>query len=302
MRSEQLEYVVAIARLGSFRRAAEELHVSQPALSTTVRNLERELGVDLLERGRSGAQLSEEGRELLPHLTSAIDAIDRLRRAADERHHVSRMVRLATVNAGTVPLLTTVVGGFRQQHPTTQVEVVGAQEAAIDDGLREGRYDLGLITCLDGDDMPSEFETTPLLRGRAVVCLRADSPLAELDAVGVDELASEPMILMRSGYLMHRYVHRVFGDRTPTVSYTTDGAEMGKLMAAEGLGATVLPDFSVIGDPLVRRGAVTWRPIAGDDTEVQLAIRRRRSGVHPRAVRDLHALFREHAAAFEAAA
>ena len=54
---------------------------------------------------------------------------------------------------------------------------------------------------------------------------------------------------------MHRYVHRLLDGRAPSFSYSTDGAEMGKLMVAEGLGATVLPDFSVIGDPLeqVRR-------------------------------------------------
>jgi DNA-binding transcriptional LysR family regulator len=301
MRSEQLEYVAAITRLGSFRRAAEELHISQPALSTTVRNLERELGVDILERGRSGAQVSDEGRELLPHIIGVIDAVDRLRQVADNQHRVSRMVRLGTVNAGTVPLLTSVVAQFRQAHPITQVEVIGAQEVAIDSALREGSFDLGLVTCLAGDDMPPEFDTTLLLRGRAVVCLRSDSPLAELEAVSVGELLSEPMILMRTGYLMHRYVHRLLGGQTPAVSYSTDGAEMGKLMVAEGLGATVLPDFSVIGDPLVRRGAITWRPLAGDDTEVQLVIRRRPSDVHPRAARDLHRLFVEQAAASSAA-
>jgi DNA-binding transcriptional LysR family regulator len=291
MRSEQLEYIAAIARHGSFRRAAEELHISQPALSATVRNLERELGVAILERGRSGAQVSEEGRELLPHIIGVIDAVDRLRQAADSRHQISRMVRLATVNAGTVPLLTTAVADFRELHPRTQVEIVGAQEAAIDAGLREGSFDLGMVTCLAGDDMPPELETTRLLRGRAVVCMRTDSPLAAAAEVRVDELLSEPMILMRAGYLMHRYVHRLLQGELPAISYTTDGAEMGKLMAAEGLGAVVLPDFSVIGDPLVRTGLITWRPLVDDHTAVELAIRRRRSGVHPRAVRDLYEVF-----------
>ena len=69
MRTEQLEYVAAVARLGSFRRAAEELHISQPALSETVRNLERELGVDIFERDRSGASLSADGRDLLSHVS-----------------------------------------------------------------------------------------------------------------------------------------------------------------------------------------------------------------------------------------
>jgi DNA-binding transcriptional LysR family regulator len=302
MRSEQLEYVAAIARLGSFRRAAEELHISQPALSTTVRNLERELGVTILERGRSGAQLSAQGRELLPLITRSIDAIDRLRRAADDRHAVSRMVRLGTVNAATVPLLTTTIGAFRELHPTTQVEVVGAQEAVIDSALREGGFDLGIITYLAGDDMPPELETTQLLSGRPIVCLRADSPLAALTEVTVPQLLSEPMVLMRSGYLMHRFVHRLLDGREPEVSYTTDGGEMGKLMVAEGLGVTVLPDFSVIGDPLQREGVITWRPLAGEQPEVRLGIRRRRSDVHPHAAHDLHRLFLSGAAAHVAAA
>ena len=55
---------------------------------------------------------------------------------------------------------------------------------------------------------------------------------------------------MRAGYLMHRYLHRLLGERAPQVAYSTDGAEMGKLMVAEGLGVTLLPEFSVLGDPL----------------------------------------------------
>jgi DNA-binding transcriptional LysR family regulator len=73
MRIEQLECLAEVARLGSFRRAAEELHISQPALSGSVRGLERELGIDLLERGRQGATVSDAGRELLPHILSVLD-------------------------------------------------------------------------------------------------------------------------------------------------------------------------------------------------------------------------------------
>jgi len=301
MRPEQLEYVAAIARLGSFRRAAEELHISQPALSETVRNLERELGVDLLDRHRSGARVSEEGRELLPHIVNVLDAVDVLRRAADDRHHISRIVRVGTVNAGTVRLLTPTIREFRETHPSTQVEVVGAQEAQIHRALREGSFELGLLTCLADDDMPPEFETTRLLSGRAVVVVRPDSRLAELDAIGVDDLLSVPLILMRSGYLMHRLLHRLLDGRTPSVSYSTDGGEMGKLMVAEGLGATVLPDFSLIGDPLERGGQITWRPLRDDDTEVWLVVRRTRSGSHPRSARALHSMFLERARTLEPA-
>jgi DNA-binding transcriptional LysR family regulator len=301
MRVEQLEYVAAIARLGSFRRAAQELHISQPALSSTVRNLEQELGVTILERGRSGAQVSDEGRELLPRILEVIDAVDRLRETADDQHRSSRVIRVATVNAGTVPVLTPAVARFRGLHPDTRVELVGAQEAEIHSGLLEGRFDLGLITSLSGDDPHPELETVTLVRGHPVVCIRTDSPLAPLTAVSVSRLLAEPMVLMRSGYLMHRYVHRLLRGQDLAVSYTADGGEMGKLMVAEGLGVTVLPDFSVTDDPLVRAGVITWRPLADDTTEVQLVLQRRRSAVHPVATRDLQRLFIERAGDYELA-
>ncbi|MET8614943.1 LysR family transcriptional regulator [Streptomyces misionensis] len=291
MRTEQLEYIAAVTRLGSLRLAAEELRLSQPALSETVRNLERELGVVLLERKRSGATMSAEGRELLPHIVGVLEAVDRLRAAAGEQHRVSRMVRVATVNAATVPLLVPVVRAFRAAHRLTQVEVVTAQQTEIHRALTEGGFDLGLVNHLEGDDMPAALESTQLLHGRPVVCVRPDSPLASHPEVTVDDLLSQPLIAMRSGYVMHRYVHRLLNGRTPSFSYSTDGAEMGKLMVAEGLGATVLPDFSVVGDPLERLGHITYRPLAGAGTRVLLMLQLRRAASVPRAARALREEF-----------
>jgi len=288
VRTEQLEYIAAVTRLGSLRRAAEELRLSQPALSETVRNLERELGIDLLERKRSGATMSAEGRELLPHIGHVLEAVDRLRAAAGEQHRISRMVRVGTVNAATVPLLVPAVRDFRAVHPVTQVEVVGAQQTEIHRALSEGGFDLGLVNHLDGDDVPAGIESTQLLHGRPVVCVRPDSPLASRPTVTVDDLLAEPLIAMRSGYVMHRFVHRLLDGRAPSFSYSTDGAEMGKLMVAEGLGATVLPDFSVAGDPLERLGTITYRPIADDTTRVLLMLQRRKAESVPRAAQDLY--------------
>ncbi|MPY59014.1 LysR family transcriptional regulator substrate-binding protein [Streptomyces spongiae] len=222
-----------------------------------------------------------------------LDAVDRLRGAAGEQHRISRMVRVGTVNAATVPLLIPAVQEFRAAHPLTQVEVVGAQQSEIHRALTEGGFDLGLVNQLDGDDVPADFESAQLLCGRPVLCLRPDSPLASRAVVSVADLldGDEALIAMRSGYVMHRYVHRLLEGHAPSFSYSTDGAEMGKLMVAEGLGVTVLPDFSVIGDPLERRGAITHRPLTDDTTRVLLMLQRRRSDSVPRAAHDLHEAF-----------
>jgi DNA-binding transcriptional LysR family regulator len=291
VRIEQLEYIAAVARLGSFRRAAEALHISQPALSESVRSLERELGADLLERGRHGARVSRAGRDLLPRIFAVLDSVDRLRQAAGELHHSARLVRIGTVSTATAPLLAPAIREFREANRGTEVEVVGAQQADIHRAILEGSFDLGLVNYLEGDDRPPELETTTLLRGRAAVCMRPDSPLAARDAVCTADLRSVPLIGMRSGYLMHRYVHRLLADEIPRFSYSTDGAEMGKLMVAEGLGVTVLPEFSLIGDPLELSGVITWRPLADDATEVQLAIQRLRSGSPARAAGEMYRIF-----------
>jgi DNA-binding transcriptional LysR family regulator len=291
VRVEQLEYIAAVARLGSFRRAAEAVHISQPTLSESVRALERELGVSILERGRQGARVSEHGRELLPYILTVLDSVDRLRTAADEQHQSRRVVRVGTVNAATMPLVVPTIREFHETHQSTQVEVIGGLHADIERALLEGSSDLGLVNYLEGDDLPPGLETTPLLSGRPVACMRPDSPLAAADVVRASDLRSAPLIVMRSGYVMRRYLYRLLSDDVPAFSYSTDGAEMGKLMVAEGLGVTVLPDFSVISDPLETSGVITWRPLADDSTKVQLVIQRLRSSVPPQAARDLHHMF-----------
>jgi DNA-binding transcriptional LysR family regulator len=293
MRLEQLEYVTTVARCGSFRRAAELLHLSQPALSEGVRTLERELGVELLERGRSGTKISQEGSELLPLMLTVIDAADHLRQSADGGTRTNRTVQLGTVTAATAPLLSPTIAAFRRTHPETAVEVVTAQQTEIHLALREGKMDLGLVNYLEGEPISEEFETVELLRGHPVVCTSPQSPLAEREAVTVAELLAEPLIAMRPGYVMYRYLERLCGERTPTFSFSADGSELGKHLVAQGLGSALLPDYSVIGDPLETSGAITQRPLADDDTAVVLVVQRRRSRSPTRAARDLHRLFLE---------
>jgi len=127
--------------------------------------------------------------------------------------------------------------------------------------------------------------------------MRPDSPLARRAAVRVSDLRAAPLIVMRAGYLMHRFVHRLLHEEVPPFSCSADGSEMGKLMVAEGLGVTVLPDFSVIATRWSAAATITWRPLAGDQTQVRLVLLRPRSGSPPRAVQDLHQIFVDRARA-----
>lgn len=295
MRIEQLEYLAAVTQHGSLRRAGEQLHLSQPALSEAISKLERELGVTLLDRRRSGARISRQGRDLLHNMVEVLEAVDRLKVAAGDQIASSRLVRVGTVNAATSTLLAPAIRAFQDRVPGGSVELLTVQQAEIHQSLVEGSLDLGLVNVLHGDDMPPDVVGTDLLHGRPVVVLPAGHALTAYDEVTVAQLRAERFVAMRAGYLMHRFVHRLFGTDLPATCHTTDGAEMGKLMVAEGLGVTVLPDYSVVGDPLERAGLITTRPIAHDATPVTLVLQHRQGGHVPAAVRELHAALVAHA-------
>ena len=301
MRIEQLEYLAAVTQHGSLRRASERLHLSQPALSESVTKLERELKVTLLDRRRTGAKISTEGRELLPYMEEVLAAVDRLRSAAGDQRSDGRLVRLGTVHAATATLIVPAMRAFQANRPAAKVEVVTLQQAQIDEALAEGTLDLGLVNMLDGDEAPTGLVGTDLLHGGPVAVLPADHPLAALPQVTIDDLRRHRFVMMGAGYLMHRYLHRVFGAELPRVSQSTDGAEMAKALVAEGLGVTVLPDYSVVGDPMHRAGLIVTRPIAGDPTLVTLVVRQRTSLPVSLQVAELHAALVARAGEYRAA-
>ncbi|GIF20538.1 DNA-binding transcriptional LysR family regulator [Actinoplanes tereljensis] len=282
MRIEQLEYLAAVTRFGSLRRASERLHISQPAISEAIRKLERELGVTLLDRHRSGARISLAGRELLQPIVDVLESVERLKAAAGDQLATRRLLRIGTVNAGTATLVLPAVKAFQEANSRAAVEVRNLQQDEIHVALAEGTLDLGLVNLLDGDDAPPDFEVTPLLAGRPAAVLPAGHPLAAKAEVTAADLRAERFVAMRSGYLMYRFAHRLFGSDLPASWHSTDGAEMGKMMVAEGIGLTVLPDYSVRGDPLEQAGLIVTRPLAGDDTVVTMvALHRRQARVPP---------------------
>lgn len=296
MRIEQLEFFAAITQYGSLRRAAEHLHVSQSALSESITKLERELGVTLLDRHRAGVRISLAGRELLQPIMEVLESVNRLRSTAGDQLTVRRVLRVGTVNAGTASLVLPAVRSLQQRHPGSTVEIRNQQQDEIQVGLSEGTLDLGLVNLLAGDDVPPDLEAVPLVDGHTVAVLPATHRLARQASVTVDDLRGERFVAMRAGYLMHRYAHRLFGSDLPPDWHSTDGAEMGKLMVAEGIGLTVLPDYSVLGDPLERAGLIVARPLAGDPVGVTMVALYRRQARVPAIVRDLLTLLLERAA------
>ena len=120
-----------------------------------------------------------------------LDAVERLRAAAGRQRGDNGAVRVGTVHAATATLLGPAVRVFREQHPSTSVDVVTLHRARIDEALVEGSLDLSLVNVLDGDALPAGLDGVDLLQGHPVVVLPAGHPLATSDdAVTTDSCAA----------------------------------------------------------------------------------------------------------------
>jgi DNA-binding transcriptional LysR family regulator len=142
----QLEVFLAVARAGSFRRAAERVHLSQPALSQHVSALEQTLGARLLDRKGRAVSLTEAGQILQDHALRVFAALTGAREAIAELGGVSR--GSLVVGASTTPgiyLLPAVIGGFEREHPHVAVHLEIANSRVIEERIRVNELDLAVV-------------------------------------------------------------------------------------------------------------------------------------------------------------
>jgi DNA-binding transcriptional LysR family regulator len=189
----RLRYFLAVAEERNFTRAAERLHVAQPALSRQVRTLERELGVELLRRTTHDVELTEAGRELASRGAAVVAAADELwaRARSFGAGEVGRVVVGYGTSVGyeTAPRLLAEVG---ERLPGLEVVTRVLPLAAIVDGVREGSVDAGIVRC---PPAVAGLRVQVVRREPQGVLMQRDHALASREAVALAALASEPVLL-----------------------------------------------------------------------------------------------------------
>ena len=186
MEVRQLRYFVAVAEELHFGRAAERLHVAQPAVSQQVGRLERELGVRLLERTSRRVVLTGDGRRLLDEARAALSAVDRVRAvAADLAAGRAGVLRVGTT-PGAGPRLSRAVARMRVDVPDLAVALVDGTVAAHVAALRAGELDIALVR---GPVSARDLQAREVWREPMQVMLPAAHPAAAGPTVPITALA-----------------------------------------------------------------------------------------------------------------
>ncbi|OWJ82241.1 LysR substrate-binding domain-containing protein [Haematobacter missouriensis] len=256
----QLRTVLHVAELGSLSRAAERLHIAQPALSRQVRLLEQELGTRLFSRHGRGMQLTEAGQELILHarqIMRELEAIRSLPFGGDDaplRGEASIGMPPTVAAILAIPL----ARAFRRAHPQARLRIVSAYSAFLMDWLRRGDLDIAILY----ETQPLRWlRASPLLEEELFLVGPADSGLDQSVPVAARQLAELPMILSGSRHGMRETVERLVQTAgvAPNVVLEADSLSVLKEMVQSGLGYTVLPASPIRED--IGRGSLRIAPL-----------------------------------------
>ena len=144
---EELKHFLLIAEHGTFTEAAKRAHLSQPALSASIRRLEDDVDAKLLDRGRHGAKVTEAGRALLPHARAALAALEEGRRSVREVEGLEvGEVRIGAGATVTTYLLPKILSRFRKQHRGIKFRLREGYALDINAEVEAGNLDLGIVS------------------------------------------------------------------------------------------------------------------------------------------------------------
>ncbi len=244
----QLKVFVEIVRQGNFTRAAERLHIAQPAVSMTIRKLEEELDLVLLNRQEKQVTLTAEGETLLKH---ALRILDNVAVATTEMAELKELVR-GEVRIGIPPMMSAyyfprIIGVFRTRYPELRLSVNGEGAGRIQSMITRGELDMGVVA---NPDKVEGIAYQHFLREEIVACVPTGHPFAGLDSINMKDFLQQPLILFKEGYHMRELIDELLAREQlqPNIVFETNLFTLVRNLIKQHLGISTFLRMAVSHD------------------------------------------------------
>ncbi len=258
----QLEYFVAISRFGSFRRAAEELDISQPTITAQLAQMEKTLSVVLFERGRGGATLTPAGRRLLPIARRILEELDNLMATAGVASSGAAVYRLGVKSTLGPYILPRILPAVHARYRDLKLYVREEPPSRLEASLESGEFDL-VLTALPTNS--GELDGEQLLREDIKLVLPADHPLARKEVLRGSDLAGAQLLTPQEGHKLTRMVEQIAARFGAQVLRDYEGTSLDalRLMVVMGMGLAFLPALYIRSE-IKADSALVVRDIEGE--------------------------------------
>lgn len=240
----QVEAFLAVGTFGGFRRAAEALRVTQPAVSARIKVLEDSLGVSLFERGRGNLALSAAGRALRPHAEQLLRAVALARQAVHNLRPASGgALQIAAALSICTYLLPDVLKRFQAAHPKVMITVRSGHSKEVLEMVLRGEAEIGLARSLQHPAV----ETVSLRDDPLILVGRGATWPKGARRVRLEQVADQPLIFFDRGSSDWTLSHGLFrrAGLVPNVVLEVETIETAKRMVERGMGLAFLPHLAV---------------------------------------------------------
>lgn len=196
-----LKYFVEVADQKSFSKAARNLHISQSAISRTIKALEDELGVVLFIRNAKSVEMTDGGTIFLTHAKRVVFMFEHLKIDFENEFRLEQgSVLIGLPPVTDAPIFAQLLGEFKQTYPQIELELYEHGSKKIEISVQEGLIDVGII-CTKPN--AKEFDSFYLTSDPLSVILPKDNPLAEEDSISLDQLADQSFVLHKDDFNLH---------------------------------------------------------------------------------------------------
>ena len=241
MTLNELRYIVAVSQEGNFRRAAEKIFISQPALSLAIQKLEEELGVQIFERSRTAVSVTPIGEMIVAQAQRALEEVVQIREIANQgKDQLTGTLRLGAIFTVGPYLLPQLIPAMKQKAPNMPLEMEENMTANLQVLLLNGRLDVIIIAL--PFNVPG-IATLPVYDEDFSVVVPLDHPWANRKQIKTAELSGEKVLLLNSGHCFSNQVREACSQFNSAVGEIQQGNSLETIrnMVASGLGITVLP-------------------------------------------------------------
>lgn len=241
MTLNELRYIVAVAQEGNFRRAAERVFVSQPALSLAIQKLEDELGIQIFERSRTSVKTTAVGELVIAQAQRALEEVAQIREIASQgKDQLASPLRIGAIYTVGPYLFPGLIPVLKQKAPHMPMEMEENTTSNLEALLLNGRLDVIIIA------MPFAgpgIATQALYDEDFSVVVPKAHPWANRKQIKTVELASEKILLLNSGHCFSNQVREACSEFSSSVGEIQQGNSLETIrnLVASGLGITVLP-------------------------------------------------------------
>jgi len=279
MELRHLRYFVAVAEAGGLTGAAQrKLHTSQPSLSRQIRDLEEEVGAQLLTRRPRGIELTPAGRAFLEHARSVLSQVEAATEAARRIAHPSKpCFTMGFLTGHELTWMPEALRILRGELPNINVMISSQYSPPLADAISKGNVDAGFLRRERG--VP-ELAFRPLVKELIVVVLPSDHRLAALKAISPQDLLGETFVAVSNTApvlraIIDKYLKRSGINITP--AHETEHVVMGVSLIASTGGVALLPAYA----QNFLTPSVTSRPLKGDAPTVDLVLGYKKSNRSP---------------------